>query len=82
MKTCKIQKRKLENIQEKYGRFLRENGTTLMENENKSVHEVFQQISENVTSIFPENAPAQTLWDEQVKANKFKSTKSMRWHPG
>lgn len=43
-----------------------------------------QFVSENrsvVEDAFPHGSPERTFWDQQLKINRLKNSKGMRWHP-
>ena len=77
--------RTVHNLQKKL------NSTSVAESDEDSIQVDVQQNdllmqfvdeqTSDIESSFAEGSPARVFWDQQVKVNNFKSSKSMRWHP-
>ena len=53
----------------------------LTESENSDVNELVQECTPSVESEWPAESFQRLFWEEQLKYNKLKDPRGMRWHP-
>ena len=48
---------------------------------HNDIKQIASTNTQEINSRYPENSFQRLFWDQQTKANSYKSSKSMKWHP-
>ena len=79
-KTIKALEQKQNNLKNRLGEAIQQNGLLLEEKQDAGLYSVAQTFDAEMMAL-PDSSPGKLLWEQQMKALQAKSPTGRRWHP-